>query len=138
MNLIYLELDKYFECYFLQGINTREKKFEKLYSTFSKVRTSWQVGDYTQKRFDWIKENYLIERIYIIMQLGRKKFIFRVWNLMPEKSEGNNYTSEIDFSPVLHTIFFHWEVKNRFVCLARRKKCTFWPDSRKNDLFQSN
>ena len=40
------------------------------------------------------------------MQLEKKKFILRVWSLMPEQSEGNNHTSKINVFPVLHTIFF--------------------------------
>ena len=40
------------------------------------------------------------------MQLGRKKFILRVWSLIPEQSEGNNRTSKINLFPVSYTIFF--------------------------------
>ena len=72
-------------------------------------------------------------RKYYIVQLGKKKkFILRVWSLMPEQSEGNNHTSKINVFPELHTIFF---------LLAGQKvdlfaphgaiKSTLWPASRK-------
>ena len=38
------------------------------------------------------------------MQLGRKKFILRVGNLMPQQSEGNNHMSEINVS-IFNSIF---------------------------------
>ena len=41
-----------------------------------------------------------------IVQLGEKKFILRVWSLVPEQSEGNNHMSEINLFPVSYTIFF--------------------------------
>ena len=40
------------------------------------------------------------------MQLGKNKFILRVWILMLEKSEGKNHTSKINVLSVFHTIFF--------------------------------
>ena len=38
---------------------------------------------------------------------------------MPEQSEGNNQTSKINVSPVLHTIFSHWRVK-KCILLPRK------------------
>ena len=39
-------------------------------------------------------------------ELRNKTFIMQIWSLMPEQSEGNNYTSKINVFPVWHTIFF--------------------------------
>ena len=36
-----------------------------------------------------------------------KKFILRMWSLMPEQSECNNNKSKINVFPVSHTIFFY-------------------------------
>ena len=40
------------------------------------------------------------------MQLVKKKVTLRLSNLMPEQSEANNNTSQINVSPVLHTVSF--------------------------------
>ena len=40
------------------------------------------------------------------MQLGKKKFILRVWDLKPEQSEGNKRMSKINVVPVFPPIFF--------------------------------
>ena len=44
--------------------------------------------------------------ILYIVQLGRKKFILKVWSLMPVQSEGNNHASKINVFLVSYTIFF--------------------------------
>ena len=55
---------------------------------------------------------------------------------MPERSEGNNYTSKINVSPVLHMIFFPLRgQKMDLFFLQRATKCTFSPARRKNNFF---
>ena len=54
-----------------------------------------------------------------IIQLGRKKFILRVWSLMPEQSQDKNYTKEINVSPMMYTNFFYlgfkrWTIRTGF------------------------
>ena len=66
-----------------------------------------------------------------------KHCILRVWSLMPEQSEGNNHTSKINVSPVLHTIFFLLEDQEMdFFAPQGTIKCTLWSASRKNYLFE--
>ena len=69
------------------------------------------------------------------MQPGKKKFILRVWSLMPEQSEGNNHTSKINVFPVLHTIFFLLGGQKMDLFAPHGAiKSTLWPASRKNIL----
>ena len=70
-------------------------------------------------------EKYYIQ--YTIIQLGRRKFIFRVWNLMPKKSKGNNHTSKINVFPCVAYEFFPLEgSKNGFLWPAGGKQIPFW------------
>ena len=66
------------------------------------------------------------------MQLGRKKFILRVWTLMTEQGEGNNHTSKINVFPVSHTIFFLLEGQKIDLFSPHGAiKSTLWPASGK-------
>ena len=47
-----------------------------------------------------------VDSTVFFLRVGEKKCILRVRSLMPEQSEGNNYTSKINVFPVSHTIFF--------------------------------
>ena len=72
------------------------------------------------------------------MQLGKKKCILRVWSLLTEQSEGNNHTSKINVSPVLHTIFFLLTGQKVDLFAPHGAiKSTLWPASRKKIYFLS-
>ena len=72
------------------------------------------------------------QRLIVYCAAREKKFILRVWSLMPEKSEGNNHTSKIYVFPVLDTIFFLlWGQKIDLFAPRGEIKSTLWPASRK-------
>ena len=59
------------------------------------------------------------------MQLGRKKFILRMWSLMPEQSEGKNRRSKIMFFILAgHKVHFiaSFEANNPFYDSSVEKK----------------
>ena len=62
--------------------------------------------------FMWISVNiiYLIAIFrstnIIYCATREKKFILRVWSLMPEESEGNKHTSKMNVFSTSHTIYF--------------------------------
>ena len=53
--------------------------------------------------------NLSLLSIIVYYATREKKFILRMWSLMPVQSECNNHTNNIDVIPVLHTIFFPLE-----------------------------
>ena len=59
-----------------------------------------------------------------------KKYILRLWSLIPERSEGNNHTRYINVSPVVHTIFFLLGAK--IVYCAIREKTIYFASVRFN------
>ena len=52
-------------------------------------------GFYLAFNISKVKQKFIYDdsKLYYIVQLENKKYIFRVWCLMPEQREGNNHTS---------------------------------------------